>query len=271
MQSTSYATFDDVLSRAIDDFIQHGYDSEQRLTNWIALLRMAMAHEAAGPAEQRLEAALRTVYGRLVDRGGLLKNHPGVARWTVEQLKPRLRAALDRQILSNLSLIRLNREEASAATLRRFAGWASSVPPGGTDAPVRRAAKAQGRKIVAHDKYVLRRLAIDQGQKLTAAINEIVAKDAGALALIWHRHYTRYPREEHKERDGKVYLIKGSWAHERGLVKPGEDGYIDDITKPGEEILCRCTGEYLYSLRSLPSDLLTAKGREELAKVRKVA
>jgi hypothetical protein len=260
-----------VLSQAIDDFVTHGYDSPQRLENWVALLRMAMRHEAAGPAEQRLEAALRTVYGRLVDRGGLLKNHPGVARWTIEQLKPRLRAELDRRILSSVNLIRLNREEAVATTLRRFSGWATSIPVGGTNLPQKREARKQGRKAIAHERWRDRVVNIDQGQKLTAAINEIVAKDAGAIGLIWHRHYTRYPREEHKERDGKVYLIKGSWALERGLIKPGEDGYIDDITKPGEEILCRCTGEYLYSLRSLPSDMLTAKGREELAKVRKVA
>jgi hypothetical protein len=52
------------------------------------------------------------------------------------------------------------------------------------------------------------------------------------------------------------------------LVKPGPDGYYDDITKVGEEVSCSCQAEWIYGLRSLPEDMLTKKGEESLAEAR---
>ena len=61
-----------------------------------------------------------------------------------------------------------------------------------------------------------------------------------------------------------MYLIRDSWAHKKGLVKPGPQGFTDDITAPGEEIFCSCSYVYLYSLSQLPPSMITAKGREAL-------
>jgi hypothetical protein len=268
--SQTYANFDQVLERAIEDFIQHGYDSEQRLTNWIALLRLAMYGESQARAEERLSAALRTIYERLVERGGILRHHPGVARWTVEMLKPRLRAELQRRVLANTNLIKLNREEAVATTLRRFAGWASSIPPGGTDQPQKREVKAQGRKAIAQERYRARLIQNDQGHKFTAALNEILAVDSGALAVRWNSHWRRpgYQfREEHKERDGLVYAIRGNWALERGLMTKGSNPYYDEIDGFGQAINCTCFGTWLSGLRRLPREMITPAGQEELARV----
>jgi hypothetical protein len=89
----------------------------------------------------------------------------------------------------------------------------------------------------------------------------------GGLTCTWNSHWRESgynARIEHKERDGKVYLLRESWAAERGLVKPGDAGYYDEVTAVGEEVYCRCWVTYLYALRRLPADMLTAKGREEL-------
>jgi hypothetical protein len=52
-------------------------------------------------------------------------------------------------------------------------------------------------------------------------------------------------------------------------MKPGEAGYTDQITKPGEEVFCRCYYRWLYNMRALPPAMLTVKGAEQLAAVRK--
>jgi hypothetical protein len=265
---SAYATFDQVLNQAIEDFIRFGYDSASRLDTWLALLRLAAQHDPGVTAKDRIEGALRTVYGRVVDRGGLLRNHPGVARWTIDQLRPRLRAELDRRILASASLIKLNREEAVATTLRRFSGWVSSIPAGGPAEPQRRETKKAIRKATAQERYVLRRMQIDQGAKLAASLSEIVAVDAGAIAGIWRHHYSNNPREEHVDRDGETYLIRGSWADQRGLVRAGAAGYYDEVEPVAYLVYCRCTMEWLHALRRLPDAMLTDAGRAELARVR---
>jgi hypothetical protein len=50
-------------------------------------------------------------------------------------------------------------------------------------------------------------------------------------------------------------------------VKPGPNGYTDAITQPGEEVFCRCFYEYIYALRDMPDDMITAKGKAKLIEV----
>jgi hypothetical protein len=110
-----------------------------------------------------------------------------------------------------------------------------------------------------------RRVVIDQTHKLVSNINEIVATDNGAIAARWHSHWRQANynyRKDHKERDDKIYVIRNSWAHKEGLIKP-VNGYTDDITSPGEEVYCRCNYVYLYNLRQV-QDLLTKKGQAAL-------
>ena len=110
------------------------------------------------------------------------------------------------------------------------------------------------------------RLQIDQGHKFSNTLNDIIAVDGGAIAAKWKSHY-RQPgydyREDHKERDGNYYAIRGSWAMEKGLMNKGE-GYTDDMTMPGEEIFCRCGYTYIYSLRKIPEEMLTSKGKAHI-------
>jgi hypothetical protein len=99
----------------------------------------------------------------------------------------------------------------------------------------------------------------------------VVARGNGAIAGIWHSHWRRpgYDyREDHKERDERVYLIRGSWAHEQGLVKPGKVGYLDDITQPGQEPFCSCYVQYISALSKLPDEMLTKSGQQFLTKAR---
>ena|SRR5471032_1265469 len=99
--------------------------------------------------------------------------------------------------------------------------------------------------------------------------HESTAVNGGAIAAkwIWRGGTTGCYRPEHQARDAAVYIIRGNWALEKGLIGYG-DGFTDETTKPLEEEGCRCGFHYFYNLRDLPEDYLTAKGKKTLAKVR---
>lgn len=265
-------TFYEVVAAAVKDLTEHGFDSEGRIEFWTQQLREA-AERSARPAaqmEEMLRAGLGAMYRRLVDRGEVARYHPGVARFTLERVRPALRAELDRRILAASKLIKLNREEAIAKTLQRFRGWSTSLPPGPAKADKPEARKDL-KKALASLPFVERRVLIDQGFKLRASISEVLARDGAALAGTWHSHYRQAGydyREDHKERDGEVYLLRGTWALAEGLIKPGPAGYYDSVTSVGQEVYCRCWMTWLYHLRDLPPAMLTWKGTERLAAAR---
>lgn len=262
-------SFYDVLTAAVADLAEHGYDSKERLDYWLAELGRSavgtMLPELA--MEQMLRQTMAQVYARMIDRGEVLKFHAGIGRFTIDKVRPQLRAELDRRILAAASLIKINRRAAIEKTLQRFSGWATSIPIGGSDIVSRREEKTRIRKSIASLPFEERRVIVDQSHKLVASINEIIARDGAAIALIWHSHW-RQPgynyREDHKERDGKIYALRGTWALEKGLMKAGPVGYYEDITAVGQEPFCRCYAQYLYSLRVLPPSMLTRKGEDVL-------
>lgn len=266
-------TFPEVVTAAVADLTQHGYDSQKRIDDWIARLREA-ANATLLPEAQLadvLREKLAGIYRRMIDGGGAVQYHAGVSRYTLDKVKPALRAELARRIHASADLIRRNRDEAISDTLRRFQGWATSVPPGGSHAQDKPEVKAGIGKALKQLTFAERRVIIDQGHKLTANINDVVAKGGGAIAMRWRSNWRQRNydfRPDHKERDEKVYLIRDSWAHEKGLVKPGPAGYLDAITQPAEEVFCRCFGEYIYSPRRLPDDMVTAKGRAAMAEAK---
>jgi len=268
--SSRRRTFDETLAAAVNDLTENGFTSAERVIFWTNQLRRSAA-DAMKPvheAEDALRRALGAIYKRLVERGQIARWHPGIGRFTLQRVAPYLRAELDKRILAATQLIKLNRAQAIDKTLQRFSGWSTSIPTGGTEAADKRDVKKDIAKSLKELPFQERRLHIDQGHKLTAAINETVAKGGGAIACIWRSNFRQANydyREDHKERDGKVYLIRGSWAQEQGLVKPGFAGYFDEITSPGEEIFCKCYVVYVYTLRGLPEDMLTAKGKAALA------
>jgi F0F1-type ATP synthase membrane subunit b/b' len=258
-------TFFEVLTAAINDIIEYGFDSKKRIDGWLEKIKKA-AEGALLSDEQmqaEMEKALNSAFTRMVTKGGLVNKT--VSKYDIEKLKPKLRAELDRRIMASANLIKYNREKNINEVLQRFEGWATSIPTGGSKAVDRVKEKQTIKKSLTKMPFEQRRVVIDQTHKLVSNINEIVATDNGAIAARWHSHW-RQPnynyRKDHKERDDKVYVIRNSWAHEKGYIKP-VNGYTDDITSPGEEVYCRCNYVYLYNLRQV-QDLLTKKGEAAL-------
>jgi hypothetical protein len=259
-------TFFEVLTKAVNDIIEHGFDSQQRITYWVRLIKEAAEKELIPDwkMNQEMEKSLKAAFTRMVTKGGLVNKD--VTRFTIDKLKPTLRAELDRRIMASASLIKANREKNIADVLQRFEGWATSIPKGGSKAVDRVKEKQDIKKSLGKMPFEQRRVVIDQTHKLIANINDIVAIDNGAIAGQWYSHWKQPNynyRIDHKERDNKIYLIRGNWASEKGLVKP-INGYSDDITSPGEEVYCRCSYKYIYNLQKLPKEMLTKKGEEAL-------
>lgn len=265
--------FYETLNEAISDLAKNGFDSQQLIEYWVNRLRQT-AYSSLTPEhqmEQWLREVLASTYKKMIDSGNIAQFHQGIDRFTLDKIKPHLRPELDRRIMASANLIKLNREEAIETTLRRFQGWATSIPKGGSKVADKPKARKYIKKAIRNVSFEERRVLIDQSAKLVASINDIVAKDGGAIAGVWHHTGKRAgydPRPEHLKRNGEIFLIRNSWAHKQGLVKPNRNGYTDQIEQPAEFVFCSCSYDYLYNLSQLPRDMLTKKGEEALAAAR---
>jgi len=259
-------TFYELLTAAVREFETNGYSSERKLSEWMDKILKSAKETMVDVTviDRQISDSLRAIYKRQIEDGGALKSH-AISRFTLEKVKPKIRAELDRRIMASANLIKLNRAAAIEKTLQRFSGWATSIPDGGSRSVDKLDVKDNIRKSLASLQYEERRVAIDQGHKFVSSLNNIIAVDAGAIAGKWKSNWKQAGynyRKDHKERDQKIYLIRNNWAKEKGLVKVGPDGYMDDITMPGEEVFCSCKYIYLYNLRDLPDNMLTNAGKE---------
>lgn len=261
------AKFRRLLTEGVRKFAEGGYTSEADLQDWMARLHAALEREIPSDAETRaqLRRILEAVYAREVG-GGLARRIPGLSRYTLDRVAPELRAELDRRIFAAADLIRLNKRAAVEKTLKRFAGWVSSVPPDGAINFDARSTVSDIGKSVAQLKFEQRRVAIDQGHKLIAAVAHVVARGEGAIAAIWHdrgEHDHGYDaRPEHLKRSGTLFLVRDSWAANEGLIRrrPGVK-YTDEIEQPAELPFCSCYYEYVTTPARLPAELLSGRGR----------
>lgn len=215
---------------------------------------------------------LDKIWNSEVENGKILKRNKGVTAFDLHAIRPQLRDELERRILFSASLIKQNRQKAIETTLQRFSGWMSSLPA----VPEVRAqsdyvdAAQEIAKPLKQLPFDERRVAIDQGHKLVSNLNQIVAYDCGAIGAYWHSHWREINynyRKNHKELDGKFYLIENSQAMKDGLVKKGGHEYLEDLPdQPGEPIFCRCYYEYVYRLNRVPDECLTEKGKNAIRK-----
>jgi hypothetical protein len=268
-------TFYETLTAAVAEFTERGFESEEQLAEWMRRIREAAERDLVDPRtlEAELAGTFRSLYENLVDRGGILRYHQGVPEFNLKQLAPKLRPLLDQRLMANANLIKNNRTIAIEQTNRRFAGWATSIPAGGSKAVDKREVKSSIRKALAALPFEERRVLIDQGHKFVSDLNNVIALDNRAIAAEWHSHFRQVGynyRPDHKERDGKFYAIRGNWALAQGFMKAVDGHYTDTITKPGEEVFCRCSYRYIYNLRDLPEMMLTKKGIEELGRVQEL-
>ena len=268
-------SFYKTVTAAVSDIIEHGYDNQSRVEDWTRRIREAAERDLTPHKE--LEAALvknlKATFNRMVNRNQqILQFHPNVPEFAISNVMPKLRSELDRRVMSSANIIKLNRERAIEETVQRYQGWATSIPPGGTKVAERLKIKKNISASLKKLPFKERRVIVDQSHKMVANLNEIIAIEGNAIAAKWHSNW-REPnydyRLDHKERDEKIYAIRGSYALKNGWMNKGA-GYTDDMTKPGEEPNCQCFETHLYILQDLPARMLTKKGKDEIARVAKL-
>jgi hypothetical protein len=113
---------------------------------------------------------------------------------------------------------------------------------------------------------------IYKARSFPAEIEHIFVLAGNPLAAIWHYSDLDAQGEyrktyNHQQRDGRVYAIRGNWAIEKGLMKVGAAGYLDEISRPSQELGCMCSLQWVTSVRRLPDDMITGNGRAELKRV----
>ena len=264
------SSFRALIMEALREFAEHGFRSETDLQQWLLKLHAALEREL--PTDRYFKAQLAAALGRVFNRevkSGIVKRVPGVSRYTLDRIAPTLRAELDRRIFASIDLIKLNKAAATQKTLQRFSGWVSSVPAHGTPATDFRAITREISKPVAQVKFEARRVAIDQGHKLSANVAHVVAMGSGAIAGIWHDRgqydHGYDARKEHLARSGKLFLMRDSWALTEGLIRKGGLPYYDDLPDQVAQLpYCSCWMEFTTNIGDLPETLLTAKGRATL-------
>lgn len=262
-------TLYEVLTEAINHYVDRGWDSQDSLLDWSRKLRVAASREA--PDDQLARKHLTSIYSRLVIDGGALRDQPadGPKKITLDKIKPDLRKELDRRIFASANLIKLNREQAVERTVQRFEGWVSSIPPSGVSDIDKNGQKAEIKKSVTDLNFISRRVAIDQGHKLSSNVKYLLSVQGGAIGFRWHSPWRRpgYDyRKDHKERDELIYLLRDSWAIQQGLIKP-VNGFYDEITAAGEEVFCSCQVFPIYAPQKLPDEFLTENGKREFNRV----
>lgn len=104
----------------------------------------------------------------------------------------------------------------------------------------------------------------------SARAREAEAVAQGAIAAVWQSSsfYDRYGGSDHPERNQRIYLIRGSWAHRKGFLQPSTDGYTDEVTSPAEELGCECRYDYVFVLGRIPEEMLTPEGAKVLKNAR---
>ncbi len=149
------------------------------------------------------------------------------------------------------------------------------VPSGGTkDKAIKNQIteiKKQLRHLARWDKLFL----VYKAKSLSSEIEYLFSLQENPLAVVWR--YSQLDEQgeyqktyDHKINEGRVYATRDNWAIKKGLMKAGADGYINDCVRPAHEVGCMCSLQWIYNLRSLPSDMITAKGVLELERVRAI-
>jgi hypothetical protein len=114
-----------------------------------------------------------------------------------------------------------------------------------------------------------------KASSLVSELEYILTLQSNPIAVIWRYspldEQGEYSKSyDHKEWGGRIYAVRGNWALEKGLMNAGPYGYIDEISRPKQDVGCMCGLQWLYSLRSLPDGMITPIGKAELARAKAI-
>jgi hypothetical protein len=252
----------DTLKAAMLDIALHGFDPTNRAKDWQYWLLYALLKSTPKP---KAKDKITNTFVKETQYSKLKKNHKYLKEAELNRISYKFHDELANRIKIAEDIVDLHIKSTHDDIIRRFIGWASSIPSKGTDGNILDKRKVEA-SILKPESDLKRKETLvieDQKRKMITNINDTVAKDTGAIGATWHSNFRQAGynfRPEHKERDisGKVFIIADNWAEKEGLLAK-----YKKETEPGEEPNCKCHyKKYIYKLNEFPPEMLTKKGLE---------
>lgn len=221
-----YKRIDDLVQRAL-----RGEDVDFLLGQLGIVLDRLPTTEVTKKLDQKFKTESKT---------GIYKRH-SVAPYIIATLYLLLQDERDNRKESAIRLVGMRREEMKETVLRRFAGWASSIPVNReitNKQEVINFISKPVKELAKHEKNIID----DQTRKMVSNMDAIVSHEANAIGYYWHSLF-RVPgynyREEHKhlDLDGKFIILKDSSAYKDGYIKRGNQIYQDDIERQANYLI----------------------------------
>lgn len=250
------------LRRITKDFEQRftGNPDIEQLRSMVPQVRGAL--EGAYLTDTQIADEVARMLGARFRRGlrSLPKRHRGfVGRLGPEIIEDQYRPMLRQRILASVDLIRLNRDQEIERQLKRFVGWATGSVPSQAKRSDKGELSKGLTKSLQQESFERRRVCIDQGHKLLAAVDDVIALEHGAIAKKWRHvipHAGYQSREEHLKLDGKVFAVRNNeMLKARRMTKAGRP-YAEEVDpQPAVEPYCQCFWEAIYDLEDLPDEM----------------
>ena len=182
-----------------------------------------------------------------------------------DELLPVLQALLDEHVDSYAEQASAFFEKQKSAFDAQLAAFLSEIPIGGTKAAVVRSHVNPLKRALSDLLEWGAEMSRLQSMSFVSEVSDFLSPAGGdALAMTWHYSRPTCLVPSHEALQGRVYLVRDSWALKQGLLR-ADRAFVDDTRKFRREIGCMCSASWLFYLPSLPEDLLTPAGVAKLA------
>lgn len=204
----------------------------------------------------------------LQSKKALLQRNVGIKGYKINDLNSLFASAYKFRLQSSLALIKTQNDENMAKLTNRFLNWVTAADFNNKES-LQEATKIPSSK---KTRFILR----DQSNKMSAALDDIVAQHYRAIAFEWMtRNDNRvsgkpsglYPKVDdestkhgdHWSRKGKFYYYTNAPLRSKRKLNlkafAGSDKSLKD-GMPGTPIGCRCWAKNYYDIEDLPQELL---------------
>lgn len=257
-----------VVNPAINDLLAQG-PAPDLVRDWSAKIAQCLREVAMSPTEaahavareqQAMFEKIQAVRGIPVksimgedDDDGALTSAESYSEDDFKQLHPFLVAALAKCTADLYESANSFRSAEINEALDSFSEWAAELPQGGSKSKeYRDSARSFRGNAKATCRWQNRFFTSHVGDIYIYA-EHIFARHNGAIAATWH--WEGDLCHKHKEKNGECFLLRGSWAINKGFLATSSARYDDEVELPG--IGCRCRYTYIHALRSMPPNLLS--------------
>lgn len=280
----------ELLKKRVDELLKKNYNQtlsakevDQLLSEFENLNRKEL-EKYLKELEPSIRRMMKNQYTQLIKSGNLKIT---LRPYSWDDMTPKIKKQLKNATENTLSYIKGQDEQFIQKIKQEFRNW-GTLPSKETRGINEKQAKkkfnenvleGKTEELTAYQEFIM----LDQTRKFAATINRLEAEEGGAFAFEWDIRGDKrvvgnptgiYPKGNakhgnHWERDGKLYLLRDSWAVKKGYVKAGNGViFADEIPDgmPSVAVGCRCLAHYVFTLHSIPEEykfILTKEGKQK--------